>query len=520
MYFYVRSYGQQRPNLKRFPCVLLEHDNWDDYGYRTTCHATFFMTVDAPIELGDVKIMQMGQTGTTVFPGSEFERLPKGYASFGGKIDYYEQLFALGSAFFGPYLRGLRDVVFNDTLKATVEDTEAFRVSLMRFSGAERTLVDGRRIFAQTTAKPRRRNAGFVFRLKTALGPGARPLTARFDFTRRAGLPNRVNVLIGYNGTGKTRLLSNIATVVTGYGYSDKQAALDRSAGRLVGNPPPFGSVIVVSYSAFDTFALPGNQAEKDRLDREGDLFGYIYCGLRERVEYVSSPQPGDELYRVRTPVELQAEFLKALRTLQTNGRMGDYREVIETLLEDGSFQRSGLTPLTLEATDDRIADFFAGLSSGHKIVLKIVTELVANLDRSQPTLVLLDEPETHLHPPLLSSLLRGLRACLDQYDGFAIVATHSPVVLQETPSRYVNVLRRIGSVSSLSRPSTETFGETLGAITQEVFNLDEGLADWPDALEAMAKRRSLKEIETALKARLGFTARSYIASARPKRSD
>lgn len=387
----------------------------------------------------------------------------------------------------------------------------------MRFSGAERTLVEGRRLFIATkTTKPRRRNTGFVFRIKTTLGSGARPLPVRFDFSREAGLPNRTNVVIGYNGTGKTRLLSNIATIVSGYGYSDKQDALDRAAGHIVGNPPPFGSVIVVSYSAFDTFALPGrDEIERDRLHREGDLFGYVYCGLRERVEFATSSDPDDDKYRVRSPRELQAEFLKALRSLRADSRQAEYREVIETLLEDGSFQRSGLTPLKLDEPEDRVATFFGDLSSGHKIVLKMVTELIANMDRSRPTLVLLDEPETHLHPPLLSSLLRGLRVCLEQFDGFAIIATHSPVVLQEIPSRYVNVLRRFGTISRTETPAIETFGETIGVITQTVFNLDEGLADWPETLETMAKERSLTRIEKALKARLGFTARSYIASGR-----
>lgn len=514
MHFYVQSYGAARPHIDHFPCVLLEHDNWDDYGYRTTCHATLFLQPNAPFGLGAVKVMHVDQRGTTAFPGPTFQHLPKGYASLGGGLDYYDQLYSLGAAVYRPLLRGLRDVVFNDSIKAAVEESEAFQVSLLRFSGAERTLVEGRRLFNQAQiSRPRRRNTGFVFRLKTSLGIGSQPLRARFDFSREAGLPNRVNVVIGYNGTGKTKLLSNIATVVSGYGYLDKEAALARAAGRIVGNPPPFGSVIVVSYSAFDTFALPGrDEIEKDRLEREGDLFGYVYCGLRERVQSITTPDLGEEQYRVRTPTELQEEFLKALRMVRADDRRDEYRAAIATLLEDGSFQRSGLTPLTLEGSESQVGAFFGDLSSGHKIVLKMVTELVAHLDRSRPTLVLLDEPETHLHPPLLSSLLRGLRACLDHFDGFAIVATHSPVVLQETPSRYVNVLRRLGPFSTLKAPDLETFGETIGVITQTVFNLDEGLADWPETLEAMAKERSLTKIEQALKNRLGFTARSYIA--------
>ncbi|MBW6100166.1 ATP-binding protein [Escherichia coli] len=50
--------------------------------------------------------------------------------------------------------------------------------------------------------------------------------------------------------------------------------------------------------------------------------------------------------------------------------------------------------------------------------------------------LVLFDEPETHLHPPLLAVLMSALRIVLNEVDAFAIVATHSPVVVQETLSK------------------------------------------------------------------------------------
>ncbi len=43
-------------------------------------------------------------------------------------------------------------------------------------------------------------------------------------------------------------------------------------------------------------------------------------------------------------------------------------------------------------------------MSSGHAIVLLTVTKLVARVE--EKTLVLIDEPESHLHPPLLSHSL------------------------------------------------------------------------------------------------------------------
>jgi predicted ATP-dependent endonuclease of OLD family len=70
-------------------------------------------------------------------------------------------------------------------------------------------------------------------------------------------------------------------------------------------------------------------------------------------------------------------------------------------------------------------------MSSGHAIVLLTITRLVATVE--EKTLVLLDEPESHLHPPLLSAFIRALSDLLYDRNGVAIIATHSPVVLQES---------------------------------------------------------------------------------------
>src|SRR5581483_11473983 len=88
-------------------------------------------------------------------------------------------------------------------------------------------------------------------------------------------------------------------------------------------------------------------------------------------------------------------------------------------------------------------------------------------------TLVLLDEPEAHLHPPLLSAFVRALSALLTNRNGVAIIATHSPVVVQEVPKNCVWKMRRSGAWVSMERPEAETFGENVGVLTREIFGLE-----------------------------------------------
>lgn len=86
-------------------------------------------------------------------------------------------------------------------------------------------------------------------------------------------------------------------------------------------------------------------------------------------------------------------------------------------------------------------AEMFARWSTGHKIVMHAAVSMVAYTEAK--AIVLIDEPESHLHPPLLAAFMHAVRPILDKNDAFAVIATHSPVVVQETLGRHVSVVRR-----------------------------------------------------------------------------
>ena len=125
----------------------------------------------------------------------------------------------------------------------------------------------------------------------------------------------------------------------------------------------------------------------------------------------------------------------------------------------------------TRDKAEKELQQKFEKLSSGHKIVALTVTRLVETVEEC--TLVLLDEPELHLHPPLLAAFMRALSDLLIDRNGVAIVATHSPVVLQEVPRSCAWIIRRSGREIAVDRPQIETFGENVGVLTSEVFGLE-----------------------------------------------
>ena len=148
-------------------------------------------------------------------------------------------------------------------------------------------------------------------------------------------------------------------------------------------------------------------------------------------------------------------------------------------------------------------------MSTGHKISVNIVVQLVSVLQ--QRSLVLIDEPESHLHPPLLAALMRGISIALEARRSYAVIATHSPVVLQEIAGRYAHVLRRHGTRNSIETPEIETFGENVGLLTRHVFNLDNSSSDYVGVLRGLASQGTLDEIETLFANGLSSQARMLV---------
>ena len=68
---------------------------------------------------------------------------------------------------------------------------------------------------------------------------------------------------------------------------------------------------------------------------------------------------------------------------------------------------------------------------------------------------------------------MRALADLLIDTNGVGIIATHSPVVLQEVPKSCVYKLRRNGKEAIAERLKIESFGENVGVLTQEVFGLE-----------------------------------------------
>jgi hypothetical protein len=130
-------------------------------------------------------------------------------------------------------------------------------------------------------------------------------------------------------------------------------------------------------------------------------------------------------------------------------------------------------------------------LSSGEISFLRFAAQ--ASLHIENGSLLLLDEPETHLHPNFISQLVLLLDNLLELTGSAAIIATHSAYFVREVFPAQVTVLR-LGAAGEVvaEQPRLRTFGADIGAISYFVFGEDE-----PSHLASRVEQRLLERFDT-----------------------
>ena len=444
-------------------------DRWDDwFTYNTMYYLTYFDQEGGKNELGQVKIGQFDWKEKQRRPDipDRFEHLSEAFFSLGQDIDYYKGLMELAEEERTSVLRALRDVVYDRDLYARALEEEVMRESLMRSSGARKVEIQYRAVLgdgAELTPYE------FSYRAPKTPRSLTDPVELDFEVIPGASPPTNIHVLIGRNGVGKTRLLNGMTRALVDLGsskrrdgsFSFKETDID-----LLGDEQEtFANLVSVTFSAFDDF-LSIDEAP----NRKEAKIGYTNVGLRKRIGK-------GEQRRVITQniARLSSDFAKSALVCSKGVRRKRWKRALETLETDSLFGEIEVANLAdiedEEDFDEQAKGLYKKLSSGHKIVLLTTTKLVELVE--ERSLVLMDEPEAHLHPPLLAAFVRALSDLLINRNGVSIIATHSPVVVQEVPASCVWKISRHGLSSKAERPELETFAETISILTREVFGLE-----------------------------------------------
>lgn len=498
--FFVIPRGGSIPSAGRNVAYLYV-DHWNDYSFVTMFHVTFFDENAAKHEPGSVKIGFRGQTertSTYSTVGEGFATLPPEYFSVGVDVKYYLTLFRdCSSKFRSEYLTALRDVAHDQQTFELAVNESVFQTSLLRSLSVNSVLDQFRRVLLGGVPL-----TDYAFRFTQDAGEATAPFQLGFTVKANSTPTTNIHAIIGRNGVGKTTLLNSMTRAIT-----DPSCTERRFENHVWFDYRPIGKdyfsgLVSISFSAFDPFNPPAEQSDPSK----GTC--YFYVGLKSYAD--------DSGALLKSQNDLADEFVESLGLcLSEQSRSARWLEAIQNLESDDNFAEMNLIQL-LELRDevlDQVArSLLKRMSSGHAIVLLTITKLVARVD--EKTLVLFDEPESHLHPPLLSALIRSLSGLLSSRNAIAIIATHSPVVLQEIPKSCVWKITRSGLASEWRRPEVETFGENVGTLTREVFGLEVAKSGFNAMLLAEAERAATYEqVIAAFNDQLGFEGRAILRS-------
>jgi predicted ATPase len=541
--FSVVSPRRTAPSGTDLSPFVLAQDNWDDFGFKTQ-YQLYVSRGSGKYELiGSVKIATRDQKeGDGPRITSSFTQLDSSHLSLGQSLDYYQRVGELPVELRDKILVGLQDAVNLPERESEFDREPAWEKSVLRdFQNDPHFRILAKSLLSGNFSQLAEISEGFSFQVPH--------WTAPLEFKFRApatmvptffgtpsqiaplALPDRLTVIVGRNASGKSTLLARLARVAHA-ATRDRSLSAVASLGRLVPAGVGFPRVITVSYSAFDSFEIPGvNSQERAQIARDVEKGEgrFVFCGLRDIAAELAAGRDdsdrGDRQQRpnevvsdrVRStllkPIEkLADEFQATIQRIDSLNRRSLLESTLSTVLKEASFNDLR-TDLLSRVTANGSREAFLEWSTGHKLVLHTIASLIAYTEPR--SLVLFDEPELHLHPPLLAALMHAVRQILRVQDAFGVVATHSPVVLQETLSEHVYVVRREGGTTDVSSPAIQSFGEGVGTLTEFVFGLNAEATDFHTLLRWLAAYRGTTDsIEQVFQPQgLSMQARAFLMS-------
>ncbi|HBH6978252.1 TPA: ATP-binding protein [Serratia marcescens] len=307
-----------------------------------------------------------------------------------------------------------------------------------------------------------------------------------FSFGYDGVLPKRIAIIIGENGVGKSQTLSQIAnSVVRGRGNFVESITNNRlEIGRLLTFAPTSDSGITFPSNKIKNphtwykFFSFGRQGASSRSENINDLIVQL-SRSEERIAESSRWEIFLNAISLLNPKELYLSCVSDNEKLIGIHDLMDYSEDKRLRLQ---------SIVNVNSEPKRVIDGKEyRLSSGEMSFLRFFAQLSLSIENG--TLLLLDEPETHLHPSFINKFSAMLDLLLSQTGSVAIIATHSVYFVREVLKEQVTVLRKKDGCIIAEKPRLSTFGADIGNISYFVFGESE-----PTHLLKIVERNILKK--------------------------
>lgn len=374
--------------------------------------------------------------------------------------------------------------------------SEDFNLGFMRRGSAFRALHRGpRHITGNYSQNLTDARAEFIFQSPLHGFTGtAHSLDVKFKENNL--IEDRVHCLIGKNGCGKTRLLHELILELANRAepsaltspFFDNSTSSARS--KIEYSGPDFRRVLCFSFDYESRF--PSGTRTDSALE-------YVYTNLHFQktssaenaststgnltrlfvdIFRNSDPIGGEDTSFSKTRWQLLIEALSPhidvsalhIPLGSVNNRSWVEAKKLRYIGEQASLEKLATVDFDTDVAflDENGKEF--PLSSGHRVFLKFAISILSFIDLG--TLVIIDEPETHLHPNLVCDFMNLLYTVLQATKSVALVATHSVYVIREVPTHCAHVYRIDESKTpSESNVYLRTLGANIENISQAVFS-------------------------------------------------
>ena len=442
--------------------VLVFNDDWNDYSYYTWFCLFYFDDQKCRHNIGEFKLMRRGESNTFEILDKSFDgHLDDDFCSLGIEPTYYSKIYRLfhGTTVINELLISLRDCAYDHNIYEAFCEDEIFKTSLLREDSSQQAVWEANFLLS---GKDKHAAYSFSLRyapeyLKGAYTDWEVPLLYdALPFMRTVGL-------IGNNGVGKTQMLKRLIE-------------------NLVNNPqkpmvqPLFRSCLAISSTPFD---------EYENITSENLRIPYQCFSIEQDAKYT----PDAIKSSIKTIFDRPLIHRKPMVQL--------YKESIDTLLgqDVGDFLRCLEETDAYEFDEKCLLEHIRIMSSGQLHIFNLLTFIHAHIHLS--SLLVIDEPEVHLHPQIIVSFMTMLGNILRRFRSFAVIATHSPLIVREMVGRNVYLMRMVeGGIPNVSKVAFETFGSDASELYMQLFQFDERTSLFYQYVKDLAnKKKSYNQV-------------------------
>jgi len=326
-------------------------------------------------------------------------------------------------------------------------------------------------------------------------------------------IPRRINVLIGKNGLGKSQALKYFCRAALR--YQDSNLSLVDVDTAINQSRPMISRVLAIATPGETQNTFPVEQKKSQKLF-------YRRLNLTRNSKSKLSRSIGEALVQLaRSEEHIGANsrwelFLGALqKSFATDSLVIVLKdgecipiEVFSKGGEQAKLDRWGNVDPKVEP-QLKILDNRYPLSSGQLTFFKFA--LLCCLYIENGSFVLMDEPETHLHPNLISDFVELLDYLLEHTGSQALIATHSAYFVREVPKEQVHVFQQQADGGiSIDQPRLRTFGATVDSISQFVFGENAEIR-LTDRIYEKVKTQSFESVDEELGDQLSLAALMHL---------